>query len=268
MSRSNAPAKHHIPANLIRPLWLRSQESLIDNGLVYDPIAANACRHCAFATECLAGDIAQQQLLHATLTQLCDRHVRHFLDQHPDGWIINVGAGLDTRFYRVDNGRCHWIEWDITEHLLWRDKLFHRSERYQLICGDVMQPQDLAELPIPEYAPVMVVCEHALLDCDAEQLAHFVRSIGLHFTQASACLVVAGDKTSSYLGQKLGSANYAHGFRCISSAILRCLPWAKSVRTFSPLDAQCGRWKLWQRIIARSGMYQTRLTPVLVKLDW
>lgn len=119
MRHSDSPTSdsYQVPANLVQPPWLRSRESLVDNGLVYDPIAANACRRCALAQDCLTGDIAQKQLLHVTLTQLCDQQVRHFLDTHPDGWIINVGAGLDTRFYRVDNGRCHWIEWDITENL-------------------------------------------------------------------------------------------------------------------------------------------------------
>ena len=50
-----------------------------------------------------------------------------------------MGAGLDTRFYRLDNGRCHWIELDVTENLLWRQKLFHRSERYQHLCGSVAE---------------------------------------------------------------------------------------------------------------------------------
>ena len=93
---------------------------MVDDGLVYDPIAATACQRCQLAPECLSGDIDQKQLLHATLTQICDERVNHFLSQHPDGWIINVGAGLDTRFYRVDNGRCHWLELDVTENLLWR----------------------------------------------------------------------------------------------------------------------------------------------------
>jgi len=58
---------------------------------------------CQLAPECFSGDIDQKQLLHATLTQLCDEQVTAFIKQNPDGWIINVGAGLDTRFYRVDN---------------------------------------------------------------------------------------------------------------------------------------------------------------------
>ncbi len=92
-TRSPSARRYPIPANLMQPLWLRSRESLVDNGLVYDPIAATACQRCLLAPECLSGDIDQKQLLHVTLTQLCDQQVRSFLEAHPDGWIINVGAG-------------------------------------------------------------------------------------------------------------------------------------------------------------------------------
>ncbi|MEJ6045312.1 class I SAM-dependent methyltransferase, partial [Vibrio cholerae] len=69
MRHSDSPTSdpYQVPANLVQPLWLRSRESLVDNGLVYDPIAANACRRCALAQDCLTGDIAQKQLLHVTL---------------------------------------------------------------------------------------------------------------------------------------------------------------------------------------------------------
>jgi O-methyltransferase involved in polyketide biosynthesis len=26
------------------------------------------------------------------------------VDAHPEGLVVNLGAGLDTRFYRLDNG--------------------------------------------------------------------------------------------------------------------------------------------------------------------
>ncbi|ASO28097.1 methyltransferase [Vibrio anguillarum] len=260
--------RHHIPTNLVQPLWFRSRESLVDNGLVYDPIAAKACQSCHLAPECLSGDIDQKQLLHATLTQLCDQQVRAFIERNPDGWIINVGAGLDTRFYRVDNGRCHWIELDITENLLWRQKLFHRSERYQHVCGSVDDLQWLDALPIAESSAVLIVCEHALLDCTVQQLTYFIRALGLHFSNAAACLMLAGDKTASALGQKMGSGHYGHGFANPTEAVLNVLPWASSAKTFSPLDQHCGRWKLWQRWLSKVMVYKLRLTPVLVYVRW
>jgi O-methyltransferase involved in polyketide biosynthesis len=270
MATSNNPAKsrYQIPANLLQPLWLRSRESLVDNGLVYDPIAARACQRCQLAPECFSGDINQKQLLHVTLTQLCDQHVSSFITNNPDGWIINVGAGLDTRFYRVDNGRCHWLELDVTENLLWRQKLFHKSERYQYLCGDVEELSWLSSLPIPDKAPVLIVCEHALLDCSEQQVAKFIQALGCHFDSARACLVLAGDLTGSKLSQKLGAGRYAHGFSEPEQSLLGYLPWARSVKTFSPLDQHCGRWKLWHRLLNKFQSLSQRLTPVVVQLRW
>ncbi len=260
--------RYQIPSNLVQPLWLRSRESLVDNGLVYDPIAARACQRCHLAPECFSGDIDQKQLLHVTLTQLCDKQVRHFLDLYPDGWVINVGAGLDTRFYRIDNGRCHWVELDVTETLLWRQKLFHRSERYQHLCGSVRDLSWLECLPIPESVPVLILCEHALLDCDALQTARFVRALGVNFTNANACIVVAGDKTQTQLGKKIGAGNYAHGFSDPKQAMLNCLPWTRTINVLSPLDSHCRRWKYWQRLLSKFNRLKQRFTPVVIQIHW
>lgn len=267
-SHKIAQHRYQIPANLLQPLWLRSRESLVDNGLVYDPIAAYACQRCQLAPECLAGDINQKQLLHVTLTQLCDQQVSQFIRRNPDGWIINVGAGLDTRFYRVDNGRCNWLELDVTENLLWRQKLFHRSERYHHMCGSVNELDWLNALPIPDKSAVMIVCELALLDCNERQVAKFLQALGCHFESARACIVLAGDLSSSKLGQKMGSAQYAHGYQAPREAVLGYLPWARWVKTYSPLDRECGRWKLWQRWITKIHPMRQRLTPVVVQLRW
>jgi len=270
MAVNQAPSKqrYQIPTNLLQPLWLRSRESLVDNGLVYDPIAARACQRCHLSPDCFSGDIDQKQLLHVTLTQSCDEHVSAFIRRHPDGWIVNVGAGLDTRFYRVDNGRCHWLELDVTENLLWRQKLFHASERYHHICGSVDELSWLEQLPIPEKTPVMIVCEHALLDCSQQQVAKFVQALGCHFDSARACLVLAGDLSHSKLGQKMGAGHYAHGYSDPGQAMLGYLPWARWAKTYSPLERDCGRWKLWQRWLTKLNFIKPRLTPVVVQLRW
>ena len=260
--------RYQIPANLLQPLWLRSRESLVDNGLVYDPIAARACQRCQVAPECLAGDINQKQLLHATLTQLCDQQVSAFIKCNPDGWIINVGAGLDTRFYRLDNGRCHWLELDVTENLLWRQKLFHRSERYHHLCGSVDDISWLKQLAIAEKTPVLMVCEHALLDCNPRQVAKFIQALGCHFDSGRACVVLAGDLTHSKLGQKMGAGHYKHGYSNPSEALLGYLPWAIWAKTYSPLERHCSRWKWWQRGLTKIHCLNQRLTPVLVELGW
>ncbi|TOA35640.1 methyltransferase [Vibrio parahaemolyticus] len=261
-------SKHQVPNHLLKPLLLRSRESMVDNGLVYDPIAAKACLSCKMAPDCLSGDIAQKQLLHVTLTQLCDQQVTQFLQQNPDAWIINVGAGLDTRFYRLDNGRCHWIELDVTENLVWRQRLFHKNERYEHRSGSVEDMSWLESLTIPDKSPVLILCEMALLDCSERHVARFIQNLGRHFVSAEACMVLAGDLTESKWGQKLGSDCYTHGFEAPAEQVLRWLPWAQWVKAFSPFDRFCSRWKAWQRWLNKIPMLKHRLTPVLVHIKW
>lgn len=264
----NNKPHYDVPVHLLQPMWLRSRESLVNDGLVYDPIAANACRYCQLSSECLSGDIAQKQLLHATITKLCDERVGAFLKDHPNAWVLNIGGGLDTRFYRLDNGLCHWVELDISEHLLWREKLFHPSDRYKLINGSVDNFNWMQTLSIPSNVPVIIVCEQALLSRSESDVAQFVQNMSRYFNQCHACIVVAGDKASTRYGQRLGSQNYFHGFNKPAEKMLQWLPWCKYIKLFSPFDDSCGRWKVWQRAIAAFPTLRHRLTPIVVELSW
>ena len=113
-----------------------------------------------------------------------------------------------------------------------------------------------------------MVWEHALLDCSQQQVAKFIQALGGHLDSARACVVLAGDLSHSKLGQKMGAGQYAHGYSAPGDAMLGYLPWARWAKTYSPLDRDCGRWKLWQRLLTKMNFLKQRLTPVLVQLRW
>lgn len=258
---------HHVPAKLLKPMWLRSRESMVDDGVIYDPVAAATCQSCILSPDCQFTNIDQGQLLHATLTSQCDEVVKNFLKHHPTGWIVNVDAGLDTRFYRLDNGRCRWLEVDVDENLLWRERLFHRSERYQMVQGSVRQLGWLNSLGIPSGHPTMLICDQALLNCNASEISSFCNQISRRFPQVELCLVLAGDKCNSVLGRKLGCEQYDHGFSDPRQAMMNALPWASKIELRSPLDKECHRWRVWQRFIASIRRYRYRMTPVVVHVE-
>ncbi|PSW19324.1 class I SAM-dependent methyltransferase [Photobacterium sanctipauli] len=258
--------RYDIPSDLLQPLWLRSRESLADDRLIYDPMAAAACRQCSLKPDCLAGNVTEQQLLHASLTLQCDRQVEDFLRRHPGGRIINIGAGLDTRFYRVDNGLCRWFDIDITENLVWRQRLFHDSERYRMITGSITDLAWLQALPGTASCPVMLLCDQALLHCDTGVVSKFLQAIGCHFNKVEVCLVLAGDLCHSPLAQKMGVAAYSHGYADPQRQLLDLIPWAEAVGRYSPLDKPCSRWRSWQRWIAKIPGLKYRLLPVLLHI--
>ncbi|WP_087023303.1 class I SAM-dependent methyltransferase [Thaumasiovibrio subtropicus] len=264
--RDARSSRYKIPAKLIAPLWLRSRESLVDNAVIYDPMAASACRRCELASECLDGNVNGRQLLHATLTKLTDQRVAQFLTEHPKGWVINIGAGLDTRFYRLDNGLCRWLELENSETLVWRQRLFHRNERYYTQPIDISSPDWPSTISVPNDAPVLVLIDQALLQMDKLQIAALMAQLGRHFDHGEAALVVAGDWCHTRLGKTLGCESYQHGFNKPGQQLLQMLPWASLVDVASPLSVDCSRWQPWRRWLAMRCKH--RITPVMVHLRW
>ena len=69
-----------------------------------------------------------------------DRQAREFLTRNPDGVVVHIGCGLDTRFERVDNGRVEWFDLDLPQVIALRRNLIGgEMERYRLLSGSVFE---------------------------------------------------------------------------------------------------------------------------------
>ena len=52
------------------------------------------------------GKLDKQLVVHIAIrAKRYDKYVRDFLKKSPEGTVINIGCGLDSRFLRVDNGK-------------------------------------------------------------------------------------------------------------------------------------------------------------------
>lgn len=52
-----------------------------------------------------------------------DEVIRAFFKKHPKGKILSIGAGLDTTYYRCDNGTALWYDLDLPDSMELRKKL-------------------------------------------------------------------------------------------------------------------------------------------------
>jgi O-methyltransferase involved in polyketide biosynthesis len=63
------------------------------------------------------------------------------LISHPEAVIVNLGAGLDTTFYRVDNGLLKWYDIDLPDVIDLRKKLIPDTERSYCIKESIFDMQ-------------------------------------------------------------------------------------------------------------------------------
>jgi len=66
-------------------------------------------------------------------TLVLDELVKSFIDEHPDCTVVNIACGLDTRFYRMDNGRLTWYNLDLPETIEVRNQIYGESGRVSAI---------------------------------------------------------------------------------------------------------------------------------------
>ncbi len=87
----------------------------------------------------VSGRLDRRLVLHIALrAKKYDDVVRDFLARSPDGVVVNIGCGLDSRFQRTDNGRVVFYDLDLPEIIAVRNRFFDETERYHVIASSVL----------------------------------------------------------------------------------------------------------------------------------
>lgn len=76
--------------------------------------------------------------LHAVRVATVDAAVRRFLELHPTGTVVALGEGLETQFWRLDNGRVRWLTVDLPETMELRRRLLPDGPRQSSHSGSAL----------------------------------------------------------------------------------------------------------------------------------
>ena len=104
------------------------------------------------------GRLSQYTLLaSAARSANLDRIIRAFLERRPDGVIVQLGCGLETAYYRCDNGRSHWYAVDLPHVVEYRRELLPEPERETYLAGDAFAEDWIRQIraDVPD-APILV----------------------------------------------------------------------------------------------------------------
>lgn len=99
-----------ITKTLLIPLWTRAMETKMENPIIRDEKALEMMDQIDYDFEKFEhGRMPQVSI--AIRTELLDKATHDFMDRHPDGTIVNMGCGLDTRYSRLNNQKIYWYAW-------------------------------------------------------------------------------------------------------------------------------------------------------------
>lgn len=127
-----------VQETLVLPLWARAREAEKKNPIVCDIYARDIVAKINYDfSKIEAGQAADHQLGWAIHAHNFDNIVQVFLAHNSNALVVNIGAGLDTTFQRVDNGSVRWINIDLPDVAALRQRLIPDSEREMTIAKSV-----------------------------------------------------------------------------------------------------------------------------------
>jgi O-methyltransferase involved in polyketide biosynthesis len=126
-----------IPETTLWTLYMRAVEAGRPDSVIDDPQAVRLLERLDFSFgERFGPPLAGQwQALRA---RAFDDEVSRFLAANPDGTVVALGEGLETGFWRVDNGRVNWLSVELPEVAALRRELLPEAPNLRLIEGSAL----------------------------------------------------------------------------------------------------------------------------------
>lgn len=191
-------------------------------------------------------------------TIVFDELVKDFIDKNPDCTIVNIACGLDTRFYRMDNGKITWYNLDLPETIAIRDAIYQESGRVSTVGISVLDESWAKEIKVrgkmlfiieglsmyltaEENATMLKIIRdnfdnaYVLMECLAkmwvkrEHVEKSIQQTGAKFVFGADCFRDLGKVAEGF--HKIKDDNILRGMRVLMSAqrLLDWLPIAKKI---------------------------------------
>ena len=85
-----------------------------------------------------------------------DDKAKAYIAEHPYASVINIAAGLDTTFYRIDNGTIHWYDLDLPEVIDIQKQLLPEPDRVTYIAKSLLDPSWCEDVTYTEDGVFMI----------------------------------------------------------------------------------------------------------------
>jgi methyltransferase (TIGR00027 family) len=172
-------------------IYCHAIESQSKDPLLHDPKAVDLTRVLnqelirskdRFRQRLVTGRLKRTLVVHIALrARKYDDYVRKFLARYPEGVVVNLGCGMDTRFWRVDNGSVHFYDLDLPEVIGIKRRFFQETARYHFIASSVLDYGWMTELLRQEKGPYLFLAEGVFMYLPGDDVRSLVTELRSKF---------------------------------------------------------------------------------------
>lgn len=155
-------------------------EKAVEISRQLNPILANSSSK--LMRDLAKGKITKELVVHITLrAKKYDGSASSFLKENPEGIIVNIGCGMDSRFYRIDNGRATCFDLDLPEMIEFKKKFYEETNRYHFIAASVFDYGWMDQVANLGKRPVLFMAEGVFMYLDPAKVKELILKLQSRF---------------------------------------------------------------------------------------
>jgi len=221
-----------VPETLLGNLGRRAAAA--QAGALKDPMAVEVIDRVDYDFT----NFARGARAHAVRVATFDGALRRFLEAYPAATVAALGEGLETQFWRVDNGQVRWLTVDVPETMELRHRLLPDGPRQSSHSGSALDLGWIDGLDLRQ--PILVTAQgllpyfrrdqvHRLIAATAERLPGSLMVFDC-VPEAMLSLVRHGSGRERDLAVKL----WTWLFSARERANVRAIPGVQELRDLAP----------------------------------
>ncbi|MCX7595279.1 MAG: class I SAM-dependent methyltransferase [Fischerella sp.] len=181
-----------VARTLLIPLRARAEENARTDALFQDPQAQDWYESLQWDAELENWYDWRYQICISVRTKLLDDIAAQHIATHPNSLVVELGAGLSSRYYRVGQGKTQWIELDLPEVIDTRLTLDPQTSGHRFLAASVLDWAWMDEIPAIPPEDILFIAEGLLYYFEKSEVKQLVQRLRERFGDATLALDVGG----------------------------------------------------------------------------
>ncbi len=110
-----------------------------------------------------------------------DNALKDYIEKFPNATIVNIGAGLDTTFFRVDNGKIKWYDLDLSDAIEFRKQFIPETNRSKFISKSALDYSWFDEIDFSHDKGIFLIAGGFIYYFQENEISAFFRALAEKF---------------------------------------------------------------------------------------
>ncbi|MDR0751962.1 MAG: class I SAM-dependent methyltransferase [Christensenellaceae bacterium] len=223
----------NVPSTMFLPLYGRMIASNKFPEILQDHTAEYICNNVDYdfskLTKSYGGEYTTSTCLIRSYRN--DQFVKNYLKDFPNGVVVNLGAGLDDTFSRINNGSVLWYNLDLPEVIKYREKFIPSCNNSKNISKSMFDYTWFNDVSVPSNVPILIIAEGIFFYFAHSEIIELYNMISKHFKTGFLYFDACSQKGVDYANKivrKTGNSNSEMKFWVNNEQEI--LSWSKTIK--------------------------------------